>query len=101
MTQRVWYTSAPDGPAYGPAPLADGTPTQWRPWAPADTTGIGTEEPLPLPPVRGLITLALPGVASLALFASYILLSDGYRLGINTVVPLVDWGIPASRPPLS
>ena len=65
--------------------------------ADADTTeATGVEEPLPLPPVRRLITLALPGVASLALFASYIFFSDDYRLGYsNTIVPLANWGVPA------
>ncbi|GAA3913783.1 hypothetical protein Aau02nite_63470 [Amorphoplanes auranticolor] len=65
--------------------------------ADADTTATTpVEESLPLPPVRRLITLALPGVASLALFASYIFFSDDYRLGFhNTTVPLANWGIPA------
>jgi hypothetical protein len=65
--------------------------------ADADTTeAIAVEEPLPLPPVRRLITLALPGVASLALFASYIFFSGDYRLGYNnTIVPMANWGIPA------
>ncbi|MFI7543764.1 Hsp70 family protein [Actinoplanes sp. NPDC049599] len=54
------------------------------------------EQQLPLPPVRRLITLALPGMASLVLFASYIFFSDDYRLGYhNTTAPLADWGVPA------
>jgi hypothetical protein len=61
---------------------------------PTETTGA--QEQLPLPPVRRLITLALPGVASLALFATYIFFSDDYRLGYPyTTVPLANWGVSA------
>jgi hypothetical protein len=62
----------------------------------ADATEVtGAAEPQPLPPLRRLITLAYPGVMSLALFAAYILFSDDYRLGINNaVVPLANWGAP-------
>jgi hypothetical protein len=66
--------------------------------ADADTTATtdASEGPLPLPPVRRMITLALPGVASLVLFASYIFFSDDYRLGYhNTTVPLANWALPA------
>ncbi|MET8147891.1 Hsp70 family protein [Actinoplanes sp. NPDC049668] len=65
--------------------------------ADADTTETtAAEEPLPLPPVRRLITLALPGVVSLALFASYIFFSDDYRLDYdNTTAPLANWALPA------
>lgn len=63
--------------------------------ADTDATEVtGATESQPLPPLRRLITLALPGVASLALFASYIFFSDDYRLGIHSVVPLANWGVP-------
>lgn len=62
----------------------------------ADTTDVtdGAEKPLPLPPLRRLITLALPGVGSLVLFAWYVLTGDHYRVDLWTVVPLADWGVP-------
>ena len=55
----------------------------------------GAVGPAQLPPLRRLVTLALPGAASLALFAAYIVFSDGYRLGVdNVIVPLANWGVP-------
>ncbi|GAA3943177.1 Hsp70 family protein [Actinoplanes auranticolor] len=80
-----------------PVPVEPADATAVLGAADADTTATTpVEESLPLPPVRRLITLALPGVASLALFASYIFFSDDYRLGFhNTTVPLANWGVPA------
>ena len=57
------------------------------------TTGVEQEQ-LPLPPLRRLITLALPGLGSLVLFAFYILSGDDYRLDRWTIAALADWGVP-------
>ncbi|MEU8606661.1 Hsp70 family protein [Actinoplanes sp. NPDC048791] len=88
IAAKLGATPAPVEPAHAAAMLGA---------ADADTTETTpVEEPLPLPPVRRLITLALPGAASLALFASYIFFSGDYRLSYgNTIVPLANWGVPA------
>jgi hypothetical protein len=64
--------------------------------ADADTVDTAVALEPPLPPLRRLVTLALPGAASLALFAFYILFfSDLYRIGVNNAIaPWANLGIP-------
>ncbi|MET8149107.1 Hsp70 family protein [Actinoplanes sp. NPDC049668] len=66
--------------------------------ADTDTTAVagGVEEPLRLPPLHRLITLALPGLASLALYAHFVLSADFYngtpdRPGVGYYV-MANWG---------
>ncbi|BCJ51809.1 hypothetical protein Asp14428_32840 [Actinoplanes sp. NBRC 14428] len=64
--------------------------------ADADTTNAAdAQAPLRLPSSRRLVTLALPGVVSLALFAFYTLTGDRYRLDLWTEAPFANWGVPA------